>query len=158
MGLLPIINFEEKFEEGYGCITIIGLDNLPVDFLPKLWSKFKKHHVRKKYEVDGAATFTAKQKVILCRIFCNAAYTDSHKIPMDIYTQRFQDTFPYWANDFESLLESIATDSDFFRREKEDDDQYTDRLLKISNNYMPFINKKRTAEIYEATKQDAKLA
>lgn len=155
MGPLPIINFEEKFEEGHGKIIIFGLGCLPTNFLPNLWSKFKKQYIRRKYKIDAAATFTLKKPVIVCRIFCNAAYADSNKIPIGIYTQRFEDSFPYWAMDFENFLESIATDSDFFRKEDEDDDHYADRLIEIANNYMPFINKK-TAN-YEA-KQDAKLA
>jgi len=157
---LPNVNFIEKFENGYGRIIILGLNNLPGNFLPELWSKFRKHYLRKEFCVDAAATFIVKKDFIDCYAFCNSAYAEHHEIPAKIYTNRFCQTFQYWANDFENLLETISADADFCQRDNETDISYSERLLKIAFNYLPILGNTTVKAAYEkaANKQDAKLA
>ena len=80
-----------------------------------------KKRIKKEYQVDVTATFQRdnEDNKITCILLRNGVYALNHDIDPRTYERRFEDTFPFWVNDFEQILEKVSFDIIYENNEDE---------------------------------------
>jgi len=110
MEKIPYISCNSSFKDGYGRLTIEGLE-ISIEFLSRFFAQYKKE-IAKDYDIGVSATFVEFPKddnlEIKCLFLENRAYAEKHDIDPRIHAKRFEDTFGHWISRLEEILDDIS--------------------------------------------------
>ncbi len=148
---IPRITFKEEYHQecGFGTIVINGLSlphNREMDPLAELWSSGPRKKIRKEYGVDITALFLYNDENvdIFCSFILNCGILQESQIAVKIYQRRFEDSFQYWANLFEEVLEAWLLDEagykayvELFKLEKFKEAKELFNKFSVSKNLRP---------------------
>ncbi|MBR2993780.1 hypothetical protein IKF43_00055 [Candidatus Saccharibacteria bacterium] len=150
MEKIPYISCNSSFKNGYGSLTIEGLE-ISMDFMSRFFAQYKKE-IAKDYHIGVSATFLEfpeeNNLEIRCLFLENIAYAEKHNIDPRIHAKRFEETFGHWISNFEEILDDISF--------KINDGKSEDQIFK--DYYPEAFKRRKRKERKAAAKKAAKRA